>query len=77
MLIGSSCSVSTEPLAELSPFWNLVLVCVRVYVCVGTCVWCVCVSVCVYVCVVRVHARICACECMCCVCSVCTQQLFL
>lgn len=24
MLIGSSCSISTEPLAELAPFWNLV-----------------------------------------------------
>ena len=36
MLIGASCSVSTEPLAELSPFWSLVQV--ASYVCACMCV---------------------------------------
>ena len=26
MIIGADCSVSTEPIAELAPFWNLVQV---------------------------------------------------
>lgn len=27
MIIGADCSISTEPIAELAPFWNLVQVC--------------------------------------------------
>ena len=30
MLIGSDCSVVTEPVAELAPHWNLVQVCMAI-----------------------------------------------
>ena len=26
MIVGADCSISTEPIAELAPFWNLVQV---------------------------------------------------
>ena len=63
MLIGASCSISTEPLAELSPYWNLVQVCVCC-VCVCVCV-CACVRVCTSSSCVCVRARVCVCARVC------------
>ncbi len=48
MIVGADCSTSTEPVAELAPFWNLV----QVSRCV--CV-CMCVCVCGYIHIVQVR----------------------
>lgn len=42
MIIGADCSTSTEPIAELAPFWNLVQVCMGVLSILGIwngCLW--------------------------------------
>lgn len=39
MIVGADCSTSTEPVAELAPFWNLVQVnkCMHVHACSVKC----------------------------------------